>query len=73
MRTIKVTKEFYTDPQCAGQNSVTRAWEPLRPELYDCNFVEWFKHDILGRHFTFGQPYCVACGKCELTSPTTNE
>lgn len=37
---------------------------PLYP-----NFKERFIHDKLGKHFTFGQPYCVVCLKREKKLP----
>lgn len=62
MKYIEVTKEIYTMSDCASQNTKTGVWEPMTPSLYDCNLKEWFIHNVLKKHFTFGQPYCVVCG-----------
>ena len=66
MKYIQVTNEFYTIPNASGQDPKTGKLTPIRPELYDCNLKEWIIHNIMKKHFTFGQPYCVVCGKCKL-------
>ena len=74
MRYIKVNKtEIYTSGDCATLNLSTGNWEPAKPELYSCNPKEWFIHNILGKHFTFGQPYCVVCGYAEASQLQTKE
>lgn len=59
---IKVKKEKWSDPHQAVLDKKTGQWKPAYPELYEPNFIERIKHDVLGKHFTFGQPYCVVCG-----------
>ena len=69
MKYIKIRKdEVYTSSNSASLNVKTGEWEPAKPELYSCNVKEWFIHNVLGKHFTFGQPYCVVCGYAELKS-----
>ena len=69
MRYIKIRKdELYTIKDSAVLNTKTMKWEPVKPELYHCNLKEWFIHNILKKHFTFGQPYCVVCGYAELST-----
>lgn len=58
-------KELYTLQNHAVLNMRTGKWEPASPELYSPSIKEWFTHNILGQHFTFGQPYCVVCGCAE--------
>ena len=73
MKYIKVTDKKYVDPNVGTLNKKGQ-WVNGQPELYPPNLIEWFKHDILGRHFSFGQPFCVICGKEEKIIPnTTNE
>jgi hypothetical protein len=67
MRYIKIKKdEVYTMSDSATLNTKIGQWEPTKPALYSCNLREWFVHNILRKHFTFGQPYCVVCGYAEL-------
>jgi hypothetical protein len=67
MKYIQIRKdEIYTSGDAATLNRETMQWEPAKPELYDCNLKEWFIHNILKKHFTFGQPYCVVCGYAEV-------
>ena len=62
MRYIKVTKEYYTD----SATSVLEGgqWKSARPELLYPTIFERVMH-WFGGHITFGQPFCVICGKCE--------
>lgn len=66
MKYIKVTEKIYTSPNSAYQDKVTGNWFPATPELYSPNLREWFIHNIQRKHFSWGQPYCVVCGKVEL-------
>ena len=64
---MKINKKIiYTDSNVATLNTSTMNWEPTSPLLYKPNIKEWFTHNILRKHFTFGQPYCVVCGYEEL-------
>lgn len=62
MRYIKVTNEYYTDSSTARLEE--GIWKPARPELLYPTVFERVMH-LFGGHITFGQPYCVICGKCE--------
>ena len=59
MNIINVTNEYYTDPLVMTEK------EPARPCLLSPNLKERFVH-WLGFHFSFGQPYCVVCGKKKI-------
>lgn len=66
MKYINIRKdELWTSDSSAVLDTKTGQWMPARPELCPMNLKEWFIHTILGKHFTFGQPYCVACGYAE--------
>lgn len=70
MKYIKVIEDLYVSDDCLQQNNENGKWEKARPVLYTPNLKEWFIHYILGKHFTFGQPYCVVCGKIKAdTNP----
>ena len=58
---IKVTNEVCTSMDTAYYSSEKNGWLPASPEPYPTTIFEWIDHNILGRHFTFGQPYCVVC------------
>lgn len=58
---IKVSEEIYTDPSTARATPDGK-YVPATPEPYEPNFIEGLLHRF-GRHFTFGQPYCVVCLK----------
>lgn len=69
MKYIEIRKdEVYTSDDCARLNTATMQWEPARPELLHPNLKEWFVHNILRKHFTYGQPYCVVCGYAQKTN-----
>lgn len=60
---FKIRKdEIWTGENTAVLNVSRMKWEPAKPELYTPNLKEWFVHNILRKHFSFGQPYCVVCG-----------
>lgn len=59
------TDEIWTSSVSATFDCDKGVWERSRPMLYDPNSWEWFEHSMLGRHFSFGQPYCVVCGYAE--------
>ncbi len=67
MKYIKVNNLSYISPNTAASTD-GKNWLPLRPELYHPNLKEWFIHYVLRKHFTFGQPFCVVCGKKEKVS-----
>ena len=70
MKYIKIRKdEVWTDGSTVTLNAETMQWEPATPERYSMNLKEWFVHNILRKHFSFGQPYCVVCGYAEDTRP----
>jgi hypothetical protein len=68
MKYIKVASHIYTDPNVAIQNNGLGRWEAARPELLETNLWERLVHRFYS-HFTFGQPFCVVCGRAELTTP----
>lgn len=74
MKYIKVTNKLYRSPDSRELEtryiggSVETMWVNARPTLLSPNLKEWFIHKILQKHFTFGQPYCVVCGKEEMTN-----
>jgi hypothetical protein len=37
-------------------------WSPAKPLLYTPNLFEKIKH-ALGKHWSYGQSFCVICGK----------
>jgi hypothetical protein len=63
MNFIKVINKIYTDPQCRASFDGGKHWEHAKPELYPCNLWEWILHYIFRKHFSWGQPFCVVCGK----------
>lgn len=66
MKYIKIRKdELWTFNESATLNLSTGQWEPAKPELLSPNLKEWFSHNILRKHFSYGQPYCVMCGYAE--------
>jgi hypothetical protein len=58
---MKVTNRLYTDPNTQVSRD-GKHWEPARPLLYSPNLIEKIKH-TLGSHWSYGQPFCVICGK----------
>ncbi len=65
MKIINVSNEDFRALNTAS-SADGKHWEPAKPELLYPNFWEWILHYIFKKHFTFGQPYCVVCGKSEL-------
>lgn len=64
MKKIKVSNEIYTDPQSAFQDTDGK-WKPLRPELWQG--FHWGKiPHLFGKHYSYGQPFCIFCGKKEI-------
>lgn len=59
---MKIANEFYTMPDV--QTEIKGHWVTARPELYSPNIFQKIKH-LLGFHWSYGQPYCVICGKKE--------
>jgi hypothetical protein len=51
-------------------DSFTGEWKPARPELLRPNLREWFLHNVMGKHFSYGQPFCVVCGLAGSTEET---
>lgn len=66
MQYIQVKQTIYTDPQVIGKRPNETHWHPVAPELLSPNLKEWFIHYVLRKHFTFGQPFCVVCGREEI-------
>lgn len=72
MKYIKVSNKIYRDPNTQVLETnyigghIDSVWVQARPELLQPNIKEWFLHNILRKHFSFGQPFCVVCGKKEL-------
>ena len=66
MKYIKIRKdEAWVDGDVLTLKSGDTQWRPSKPELLYPNLKEWFIHNIMRKHFTFGQPYCVVCGYSE--------
>jgi len=63
MKYIKVLERDYLSPDSAISKD-GKHWEPAKPELLSPNLKERFIH-WRGKHFSFGQPYCVICGREE--------
>lgn len=65
MKYIQVKSTYYScsDVQISTQPGT---WKNARPERYYPNLKERFIHNVLKKHFSFGQPYCVVCGKEEV-------
>ncbi len=73
-RYIQIRKdEIYTDSSAATLDTSTMTWQRARLEMYQCNLKEWIIHNILRKHFTFGQPYCVVCGYAEKIKKLADE
>ncbi len=72
MKYIKVSKKIYRIPNTAVLETnyigghIDSRWVKARPELLETNLKERFIHSVLRKHFTFGQPYCVVCGREEI-------
>lgn len=66
MKYIKVGQNQYVSPNV--QILQRDGWQKASPELLEPNLWERFIH-FLGYHFSFGQPYCVVCGKEEIVTP----
>lgn len=75
MKYIKVTNKIYRSPNTQTLETdyvgghIDSRWVNARPELLSPNLKEWFMHAILRKHISFGQPYCVICGKAEFVAP----
>ncbi len=67
MQYIEVKETIYTDPNVSSSRD-GKHWHPATPERLSPNLKEWFIHSIMRKHFTFGQPYCVVCGREQLTN-----
>ena len=66
MKYIKIRKdEVWTSGDTVTLDTKTMQWKPARPLLYTPNLKERIIH-LFGKHFSFGQPYCVVCGYAEL-------
>lgn len=67
---FKVTDEIWLSSSTAVDMG-NGNWQRARPELLSPNLAEWFRHTILRQHFSWGQPYCIVCGKSVVSpSPT---
>lgn len=64
---FKVKNQYYQshDLSVSDDNGV---WHPAKPQLLYPNLFEWFRHAVLRQHFSFGQEYCVVCGKTRKES-----
>lgn len=66
MKYIKIRKdELWTAADSATLDTSTMQWKPAKPELLPPSIKEWFVHNVMRKHFTYGQPYCVMCGYTE--------
>ena len=61
MKKIKVLNRKWSDPNTLARRP-DGTCGPAYPVLYEGNIFEKIKH-FLGMHFSFGQPFCVVCGK----------
>lgn len=72
MREMKVSKKIYRDNNVQTLEtryiggSIDSQWVYARPELLKPDIKEWFIHYILRKHFSYGQPFCIVCGRAEL-------
>ena len=72
MRYIEVKKTTYhfKDVHHRVDTGLGEMWVGVVPDKMEFEWSydgikEWFIHDVLKKHFTYGQPYCVMCGKEE--------
>lgn len=65
IKKIKVSEKIYTSPNAAVKTE--NGWEPAKPELWEgFGGLKGFMH-LFGNHYSYGQPYCIFCGKEEVT------
>ena len=57
---MKVSNKLYSDPSVQVQGSGGGGLV-----LYKPNLIEKIKH-ALGKHWSYGQPFCVVCGLEEI-------
>jgi len=62
LKIMQVKNRTFTDSSVQSSWD-GKYWQPAMPCLLTPNLWEWFLHNILRRHFSFGQPFCVVCGK----------
>lgn len=62
-RKIKVSSHYYRSEHATQLDN--GIWIPATPTLYGANPIEVVLH-FLGLHWTYGQPYCVVCGREEF-------
>lgn len=73
MKYIKVSKKVYRSSKTQSLETsyvgghIDSQWVAAKPELLQPNLKERFIHSVLRKHFSFGQPYCVVCGKEEFS------
>lgn len=64
MKFIQVSDQYWTNPNAITSTDGKR-WALARPELLIPNLLEKTLH-YFGKHLSYGQPYCVICGKSEI-------
>lgn len=62
MKYIKVTNEMYVDESTAIL--INGGWQPARPMLLVPTLIDRVRHLFKG-HFSYGQKFCVMCGRSE--------
>lgn len=67
MKIIKVSKYLYSPGDVLA---IDKQGKPVHvlPELLRPTLKEKFIHNILKKCFSFGQPFCVVCGRAEQVS-----
>lgn len=63
---IKVKKEKYRDSNMRVYET-GKGWIDSAPALYSSSIFEKIEH--MFRHWSYGQPYCVICGKERKPDP----
>lgn len=69
---MKIIEVFNTPATIEGASVQVRpgVWQGAKPELIEpMNVKEWWYHTVRKKHISYGQPYCVICGKKEKRRP----
>ena len=61
MEFFEVKNKIYTSPDDLDCRDGEH-WEPAKPVLYSPNIFDRIRH-AFGKHWSWGQPFCVICGK----------
>lgn len=58
---VNVSDRLFTSSETMVRNP-DGTWSQAKPLLYTPSILERIKH-ALGKHWSYGQPFCVVCGK----------